>query len=323
MTIKLVLIKICRVTSLVCLIFFAIYPFSFGITSDSDVLNDTSALSLTVVPILYGLAMIPTMGFFASLCTSTLIGYILLIISWLLASEIFLQSYLFTQQGFNLYNLGLLLPALPNLYHTFHGRVQQHLMWVNFLVQLALCAFVISLIINDIAAWGNPLHDYYRTENIFSLAVGVVVSALIWVLVKHVFLNNLRMYTQLAAYVEIMGKPTIGFFTGYLTIMLLFAGLYSLCYYHDPSVFNKINDNTFAAMLYYSFSIITGLGFSVIEPEKPITFFLTGLENFLGLVWVTVVFAGALAYFQEPFKAISRAQKIKNKRQDSVNKKPK
>lgn len=307
--IKRFILKMFKVGSLVSLVFLAIYPFSFGITSDTGLLNNTSALTLTVVPIIYGLATISYTGLLASICTSTLIGYILLLISWFLANTLFMNSYLFTQQGFNLYNFGLLLPALPNLYHIFKRRVEQELLWVNLVIQLFLCAFVVSLIINDVFMWGEPLKDYFRNENVLCLGIGIIVGGIIWFFVQKAFIKNLHMYNQLAEYVKIMSKPTIGFFTGYLSIMLLFAGLYSLCYYHDGTVFNKLNENTFASMLYYSFSIITGLGFSVIEPEKPITFFLTGLENFLGLVWVTVVFAGALAYFQEPFKRIARLQK--------------
>ncbi len=307
--IKRLVIKIFRMSALLFLICIAIYPFSFGITSDTGLLTNTSALSLTVVPIIYALAMISHAGFLASLCTSALIGYILLLISWFLANFVFMESVLFTVESFNIYNLGLLLPALPNLYNTFKQRMHQDLLWVNFTIQLCLCAFIISLLVNDVLAWDGPLESFYRFENLLSLILGMAVSALIWLIVKVVFLKNLHMYTQLAAYVKIMTKPTIGFFTGYLGIMLLFAGFYSLCYYHDPAVFNKLEDNTFASMLYYSFSIITGLGFSVIEPEKPITFFLTGLENFLGLVWVTVVFAGALAYFQEPFKKLAQVLK--------------
>ena len=58
-------------------------------------------------------------------------------------------------------------------------------------------------------------------------------------------------------------------------------------------------------MMFYSFSTITGIGFSVIDPQKPLAFILTSTENFLGLVWITVVFAAALAHLQIPFRRIS------------------
>jgi hypothetical protein len=113
------------------------------------------------------------------------------------------------------------------------------------------------------------------------------------------------MFQKLSLYLKVMLKPILAFFLGYILIMFTFTGLFTLAYFHDKSIFNHLDHDIFGEMMFYSFSTITSIGFSVIEPQKPLAFFLTSIENFLGLIWMTVVFAAALAHLQAPFRRIS------------------
>lgn len=290
----------------IALVFITNFPFAYAITHDHQIFHLFFTFTFTVLPIVYGLSTLSHSGFFAAYFISTLIGYITMLSSWFIFHINDLSPFI-TQLSLAYYTVGLLLPALPNLYRTYLRLTHQKLLWLNFMIQFGLLGLFLGLLLLELGIWSQ---SKLSITELFSFFIGIIISASIWILVKNVFIKKLHVYTKLVAYMSVMGKPIIGFFIGYLTIMLFFTGLYSLHYHMDNTSFNNLENDVFISMLYYSFSIITGLGFSVIEPEKPVTFFLTGLENFMGLVWITVVFAAALAYLQEPFKKLSKKMDI-------------
>lgn len=172
----------------------------------------------------------------------------------------------------------------------------------SFIAQSLIFLFVAAYLILNLTESATTHPWYLRFSALF---IGLCIGSLVWFVVQKLVAKRIHLYEKISAYLKVMAKPVVAFFIGYLVIMLCFAGLYSLAYIHDHQVFNHLKNDSLTDMLYYSFSIITGLGFSIIEPEKPITLFLTGLENFLGLVWVTVIFAATIAYLQKPFEALS------------------
>lgn len=116
---------------------------------------------------------------------------------------------------------------------------------------------------------------------------------------------------RLWPYLRVMSIPLAGFGLVYLAIILLFGTYYwatftcdgdgAICSIKGFSANASIGD-----FFYFSVTTIATLGYGDAVPASPLARFLSSLEAIVGIGWITVGFAGVLAYLQPRFAELSK-----------------
>lgn len=277
------------------------YPIAFAICHDISSHSTTLLTTLLIISLLYGFSALCGPHHFHALLIGLLAGNLIAVLTWIVSFRDVVFHLSDPDKLSVFYSLGVFLPAAVQFYLSAKENKSDfkklHLFLTTGIITL-LFGYLIYQLIHRI------LHDSF-SYNFFHLSLGFVVGLITAVIIHLMLSRHLLMFEKLYLYLAVMLKPILAFFLGYLLIMFTFTGLFTIAYFYDHTIFNHLNNDKFGDMMFYSFSTITGIGFSVIEPQKPLAFILTTTENFLGLVWITVVFAAALAYLQLPFRHIS------------------
>ena len=115
---------------------------------------------------------------------------------------------------------------------------------------------------------------------------------------------------RLWPYLRAMSIPLAGFGLVYLAIILLFGTYYwatftcsdeAICSIKGFSANPSIGD-----FIYFSATTIATLGYGDAVPVSSLARFLSSLEAIVGVGWITVGFAGVLAYLQPRFAELSK-----------------
>lgn len=277
------------------------YPVAFTISNDISPYSNTLIVTLLTISLLYSFSALCGPHHFHAVLIGLLAGNLLAFLTWV-------GSFLVTLLHINDYNtlstfysVGIFIPAAIQFFlstrHDTTETRQIHIV-LTTLVTLSLFGYLVYRLYHRLVIESS----YF---NFFHFSSGFLIGCITAGFIHLVLTRNLLVFHRLYLYLEVMLKPIIAFFLGYLSIILTFTGFYALAYFSDPAIFSRLTNDRFGDLLFYSFSVITGMGFSVIMPEKPVAFVLTTIENFMGLIWITVVFAAAIAYLQEPFRKIS------------------
>lgn len=306
-TLKSIGYSLYRQTMAIIIIALLNYPLTYTISREIKVSNTSAIIFGVTISLLFAFSVFIKSNYAIALITGILAGYLLNLLTWAVNLFFPLEDIIKPDILISYYNLGILIATTPVILFSVmlvfrrsdHRNIKTLL---AFTIILALVVVVFRLFTNFNYQNAFVTHTEIINRLILGLLVGIIMVGLI-----HGFVvKSISTYEKLSAYLKVMLKPVIAFFLGYIAIMISFAGFYGIAYYFDNQAFNNLHNDRLIDFVYYSFSIITGLGFSTIEPESASTMFLTGLEDFFGLVWVTVVFAATLAYLQEPFKKLRK-----------------
>lgn len=277
------------------------YPLAFAICRDISPHGSTLMVTILVISMLYGFSILCGPHHFHAVLIGLLAGNLISVLTWMGS---FRDNWLHLTDHNKLsvyYCLGVFIPAL----YQFYLNMRDDKSDTKILHRILAILMIVSLLGYLTYKFFHMFYSDTAYFDIFHLLLGLVIGTISALIIHFTVTRNLLVFEKLSLYLKVMIKPIMAFFLGYILIMFTFTGLYMLAYYADPDIFSHLKTDTFGEIMFYSFSTITGLGFSILEPEKPITFFLTCVENFLGLVWMSVVFAAALAHLQLPFRRIS------------------
>lgn len=277
------------------------YPVVHGVCHDISQHYTTLIVTILVLSVLYGFSALCSPQHFHAILIGLLAGNLIALLTWIVSFRDVIFHFSDPDKLSFFYSLGVLIPSTVQFFTTFKQNDSQtkklHIALTS-MITISLFGYIVYRFFHQ---------NFYDTNlyNFFHLILGLVVGIITVSVIRFVITYNILVFEKLSLYLEAMLKPIIAFFLGYLLIMFTFSGIYTLAYLSDNTIFNHLYNDPFGELMFYSFSVITGMTFSVVEPQHPITFFLTTAEHFLGLVWMTVVFAAALAHLQLPFRKIS------------------
>ena len=164
---------------------------------------------------------------------------------------------------------------------------------------------LIALIIYIIASFTHIDDGYYVRAISLAIIFGLLFGFVLYNVVNLVLLPEIEVYKVMIKYLQAMLLPVGAFIVGYLVLILLFAGFFTLCYRANISSFVGSSHYTFLHFVYYSINIITTLGATQIEASSSTAKILAGTEVVLGMMWVTVILAAAISHFQTQFNKIN------------------
>ncbi|EKD78205.1 MAG: hypothetical protein ACD_42C00002G0004 [uncultured bacterium] len=278
------------------------YPIAYAVCHDITLHFTTLITTILIISLLYGFSTLCGPHHFHSILIGILAGDLIALLTWVVSFRELIFHLTDTDKLSILYSLGVAIPAG----YQFFLSIKRDRSSTHFLhILLTALIYVVLMVYLFVRLYFRLIHDSTAFE-FFHFTLGFSVGLLTAIVIHIILTRNLLVFEKLSYYLDVMAKPVIAFFLGYLLIMFIFAGLYTMVYFTYNDAFTRLSSDVFGDLLFYSFSTITGLGISVIVPHKPIVLFLTIAENFLGLVWMSVVFAAALAYLQSPFQRISR-----------------
>lgn len=277
------------------------YPIVHGVCHDISPHYTTLIVTILVLSVLYGFSALCSPQHFHAVLIGLLAGNLIALMTWIVSFRDVIFHFSDPDKLSVFYSLGVLIPSTVQFFTTFKQNDSQTKK-LHIVLTSMMTIFLFGYI-----AYRFSLQNIYDSNlyNFFHLVLGLVVGIITVNAIRFVITRNILVFEKLSLYLEAMLKPIVAFFLGYLLIMFTFSGIYTLAYLSDKTIFNQLYNDPFGELMFYSFSVITGMTFSVVEPQHPITFFLTTVEHFLGLVWMTVVFAAALAHLQLPFRKIS------------------
>ena len=292
------------------------YPIAFAICHDISPHGTTLTWTILIISLLYGFSALCGPHHFHSVLIGLLAANLMAMLTWAVSFRDDLFHLTDPDKLSVFYSLGILIPAAVQFYLSAKGD-KRETKTIHMILTTGIIAFLFGYLLFKFFH-----RTYHDTDffNFFHFSLGFMVGLISASLIHFILSRNLLVFEKLYLYIEVMLKPILAFFLGYLLIMFTFTGLFTIAYFYDHAIFNHLNNDTFGDLLFYSFSTITGIGFSVIEPQKPLAFVLTSTENFFGLIWITVVFAAALAHLQIPFRRISHQLEHLTKENEEVQK---
>lgn len=306
MTIK----KLLSVLLITIIVFILNYPLTYAVVVSGQHLNTRYAFILAIVSVIYALTIYLRMSIekervhvIYPIAYGTFLGYILCFISALLSAHDSIFTFMSDHYGYQLYNIGVVLPMFIIVF--FHRKPEQRKV---FPIRQALIGLFYWAVIY--LYFYEDFHAVKTSRNLFTgllaLLLGVAISS---ILLRFVYLSvrkNIRVFRRVTHYLGVMTKPVTAFFLGYIVIILFFTGLYSLMDAIETNAFKHLVEKDFWQYLFFSYNTITAWGGSGIIPTSELSMALSILENFIGLIWITVIFAATLAYLQRPFIDISK-----------------
>lgn len=276
-------------------------PIAYAICHDITPHYTTLITTIIIISVLYGYIALFGPQHFHAVLIGILAGNLISLLTWIVSFRDVLLHISDPDKLSVFYSVGVFIPATIQFFMVLKkegGPTKKLQIFSTAVAAISLFAYLLYRFFN------RQFHDSIG-YNFFHFSLGLFVGVLSAITIRFIVTRNILVFQKLSLYLEVMFKPIIAFFLGYLLIMLTFAGIYTLVYFSDATVFTHLKNDVFGELMFYSFSTITGMTFSAIEPQNPVAFFLTTAEHFLGLVWMTVVFAAALAHLQVPFRKIS------------------
>jgi hypothetical protein len=280
------------------------FPLAFAVCNDAQQVSIRYTYILCGIPLVYGLTLLlqPRTKFITCLLFGTLIGYLIYLICWGITFNNMLFNFLIEGGGVRFLNYGLIAPILPSI--LFFKKIKwDKLNWLNIAVQLSIIFLVFLFLCLDIYSW-NEKKDII-SHALIGFIIGLLIALITYFFVNNYLLRRLRVFNKIVAYIKAMGKPMLAFFAGYFVILFFFAGIFSIINASYPHAFNQLPHDKLIDLFYYSLSSLTGLGASTVQPQIPLAIFISGLETFIGITWVTMVFAATIGYLQDAFSKVS------------------
>lgn len=277
------------------------HPIAYAICRDITPHYTTLVVTIIIISVLYGYIALFGPHHFHAVLIGLLAGNLISLLTWMVSFRDVIFHFSDPDKLSVFYSIGVFIPATIQFFLVLKQdespTKKLHIISTAF-VTVSLFVYLVYRLFHR--------QFYDPTEyNYFHFSLGLVVGFITAFTIRFIVSRNILVFQKLSLYLEVMLKPIVAFFLGYLLIMFMFSGIYTLAYFADGAIFTHLKNDPFGELMFYSFSTITGMSFSAVEPQSPFAFFLTTAEHFLGLVWMTVVFAAALAHLQVPFRRIS------------------
>lgn len=296
---------------IIIIIFILNFPIASGVTDFIKDLPLAYSSIWTILPIIYTLSVYlkhkqdREFHLILPIIFGCIIGYLVYIFTIAILSNKDISYLLITENGFKYFSLGFLAPICIPLYSVLRTIAKEN--WRDQTFNLAILLITLCLIfiyiLSDLFVF-NPSALY--STALASFILGALLSIAIG-LFSFVFIRpSLNIFIQITHYFIVMKKPVVAFFIGYVFITVFFSGLYHLLIRFDPKAFSHAQDINILDTFIYSYQTITLLVASNIQPLSPLAVQLSLLENFVGIVWVTVVLAATIGFLQKPFADLSK-----------------
>lgn len=297
------------------------FPIAFALVHSSQNMRIEYATVLTMIPVIYSLTIYIRMYIenngkvtvFYPIAYGTIMGYLICIVSVLLSAYRPFFDFMSDNGGFKYYNIGLIIPMLFMIYLHLKSIWKNDFNYITILFVIFYCSIALFFIYQDITLFRSA-----TSYSIIAITIlmGSIVSSTLLLFVFHVIRTKVRAFLRVGYFLSTMGKPVSAFFIGYISILLFFTGIFSLLDYYHPESFHNPGDKSFFDYFLYSYFVLTDWNASQMKPLSHIGFGLSMLENFLGIVWITVVFAATLGYLQKPFLDLSHKIKELEEREE-------
>ena len=172
----------------------------------------------------------------------------------------------------------------------------------------AIAAFIILVIFAS--SWNTRLHAIIMGK----LIAIVTASASTYIFVFFHRVGS-SMFNDLVDYIAILRKPFLIFFTGYILISLVYAGVYNLLFIYQPQSFLlPANQVEFLDFIIYSLDTMTTGGNSQVNSQTTLAQAINTANVFSAIIWMTVMLAATIAYTSEAFAEVSKRHKEQKKK---------
>lgn len=287
------------------------FPIAFALVHSSQNMKIEYAMVLTMIPVIYSLTIYIRMHIenqgevrlFYPIAYGTIMGYLICIVSVILCSYAPFFNFMSKNGGFKYYNIGLIIPMLLIVYFHLKNMWQETFSYITLVFIIFYCSTTLFYIYQDIVLFKSATSV---TVIFITILLGIIVSSTLLLFVYRVIRTKVRAFLRVGYFLSTMGKPVGAFFIGYIAILLFFTGIFSLLDFFQPNSFHNPGQKSFFDYFLYSYFVLTDWNASQMKPLSHIGFGLSMLENFLGIVWITVVFAATLGYLQKPFLDLSK-----------------
>lgn len=129
-------------------------------------------------------------------------------------------------------------------------------------------------------------------------------------------------FTALTDYLRVLVKPFVIFFFGYVTIAIIFAGIYNVIYLQDPSALAIPSGQiAFTDLMIYALDTMTTGGNSAVNSVSQLSQAVSSINVFSSIIWMTIMLAATIAYSAEHFPEISKKHReSQGKKTDETDK---
>lgn len=293
------------------------FPVAYSISSNFDSYVYKHAFIWSTVPVIYALVLysrrkiqqLIQLSLLAPISFGWIIGLFLYSMSIVLLSYMSESNVLIYEDGFRYYTLGLIVPLIYPIYRQVSYTVKQMKkeaikeIFFDLLILLTIFTLLLCFIAMDIIFFHK---DSTLFQIILSFFLGSILSTFSLLFIHRYIRSSLNAFIRISLYLRIMSKPVIAFFLGYLSLAIFFGGVYFFVIKTIPNAIEHPDNYSILDSLIYSYKVLSNVGNSNFASVSRFATMLTQLENFLGLMWITVVFAATIGYLHKPFKDISK-----------------
>lgn len=243
---------------------------------------------------------------FGAFLNGTLMGVLASVGIWILdfidVDESLRHSYLFVGSFFVLF---CLFSALT-FFEIKQRALRLPLVLINSLSLVALVLFLI---------FTHEGRHKVGWVILFGGLIGILFGSILTVIFQRFFKVGLKVFGKIWHYIEVLLKPALIFFTGYITLALLFAGFYNLIYRFSPESFSFPKEQlAFLDFVLFATDTMTTGGDSIVQAVSLLAQTVNTLNVFTSIVWMTIILAATIGHSSEKFSDIMKRHKGTNKK---------
>lgn len=179
------------------------------------------------------------------------------------------------------------------------------------------------IIVNALALVGLVLFLIFTNQGrhkigwilLFGSLIGIIFGSLLTVIFQRFFKVGLKVFSKIWHYIEVLLKPALIFFTGYLTIGLLYAGIYNLIFRFSPQAFTFPKDQlAFIDFILYAIDTMTTGGDSAVQAVSILAQLINTLNVFTAIIWMTIILAATIGHSSEKFQEVAARHRKASKK---------
>lgn len=166
---------------------------------------------------------------------------------------------------------------------------------------LAIAAFAVLVVMMESTSQELWLKIF------LGVSLGYFVGSIAGLVFEVYFRVYFGFFSALTDYLKVLVKPFVIFFLGYITISLIFAGIYNIIYLNQPNSLSiPARQIGFLDLMIYALDSMTTGGNSAVNAVSQLTQTINALNVFSAIIWMTIMLAATIAYSAEHFPEISK-----------------
>src|SRR3990167_2373914 len=203
------------------------YPIAYAICHDITPHFTTLISTLLVLSVLYGFSTLCGPHHFHAVLIGLLAGNLIALFTWMVSFREIIFGIYDPEKLSTFYSLGVFIPATIHFFLSAkqddsHTKTM-HIVLTS-LGSLSLFYYLLSQLIY------RQIHEP-QSLNFYHFGVGLLIGSIAAFMIHIVMNKNILVFQKLSLYIEVMVKPIMAFFLGYLLIMFTFSGLYTIFYF--------------------------------------------------------------------------------------------